>query len=85
MYYAYILQSINSLNQYYYGSSEDVFSRLESHNKGQSYHTSKYKPWKLLFYAGFETKELAEDFEKYLKTASGRAFLRKRLINKIVL
>ena len=81
MYHAYILQSIKFSNQYYYGSSEDVFSRLEAHNKGQSYHTSKYKPWKVLFYAGFGTKKLAEDFEKYLKTASGRAFLRKRLIN----
>ncbi len=80
MYFTYILQSVNSPDQYYYGSTSDVHKRLEQHNDGESYHTSKYKPWKLLFYAAFETRELAEDFEKYLKNSSGRAFMRKRLI-----
>jgi hypothetical protein len=30
--------------------------------------------------AGFSSKEAALDFERYLKTASGKAFARKRLI-----
>jgi len=80
MYFAYILQSIKYTDRYYYGSTKDIHKRLEQHNKGESYHTSKYCPWKLIFYAVFETKKLAKDFEKYLKTASGRAFIRKRLI-----
>jgi len=35
---------------------------------------------KLVFYAAFETKKKALDFEKYLKTNSGFAFRNKRLI-----
>lgn len=80
MYFTYILQSINSPEQYYYGSTSDIERRLVQHNRGESYHTSKYKPWKLLWYAAFEKKKLAKDFEKYLKNSSGRAFVRKRLI-----
>ncbi|MDD3647943.1 MAG: GIY-YIG nuclease family protein [Candidatus Dojkabacteria bacterium] len=80
MYFTYILRSTNYSNQYYYGSTSDVERRLEKHNNGKSYHTSKYKPWKIIFYAAFETRRLAEDFEKYLKNSSGRAFMRKRLI-----
>lgn len=81
MYFTYILQSVNSPEQYYYGSTSDIKRRLMQHNSGKSYHTSKYKPWKIIFYAAFETRRLAEDFEKYLKNSSGRAFMRKRLIN----
>jgi putative endonuclease len=50
------------------------------HNSGQSKHTSKYKPWRVVWYASFESKQKAEGFEKYLKTASGKAFMNKRLI-----
>jgi predicted GIY-YIG superfamily endonuclease len=80
MFYAYILQSILCPNQYYYGFTTNVWIRLRYHNLGRSGYTYKYKPWKLIFYAAFETEKLAKDFEKYLKSASGRAFLRKRLI-----
>ena len=44
-------------------------------------HTNRFKPWKLVFYAGFNDKKSALDFEKYLKTASGIAFRNKRLIS----
>ena len=38
-------------------------------------------PWEIIWSASFETQKLATDFEKYLKTASGIAFMRKRLID----
>lgn len=80
MYYTYILQSLKQPGQFYYGSTANVYGRLEQHNQGKSCHTSKYLPWELKFYAAFETRELAEEFEKYLKNSSGRAFMKKRLI-----
>ena len=80
MYYVYILRSITNENQTYIGSSSDLNKRLKSHNSGANKHTSKFKPWKVIWYCAFSTQEKAESFEKYLKSASGIAFRRKRLI-----
>ena len=80
MYYAYVIRSINNPEQYYFGYTTDLKRRLSQHNSSSVPHTSKYNPWKVVFYAAFATKELALAFEKYLKTASGKAFARKRLI-----
>ncbi len=79
MNYVYILQSISHPDQFYTGLCKDVASRLSSHNAGQSPHTSKYKPWRLLSYHYFERVETAAAFERYLKSGSGRAFANKRL------
>lgn len=53
--------------------------RLEQHNSGTSFHTKKYGPWELIFYAVFQNKLKAIEFEKYLKSHSGRIFMQKRL------
>ncbi len=80
MHYVYILFSSKSKN-FYYGSTGDIKKRLVEHNKGLSKATAPYIPWRLVWYAGFENKNIAEDFELYLKSGSGRAFLYKRLVN----
>ncbi len=59
--------------------TENIVNRLESHNSGASLHTNKFKPWKIIWYCVFNNKNKAALFEKYLKTASGIAFRRKRL------
>lgn len=83
MYQVYILRSLKYPNEIYKGFTErDVYERLIQHNSGKSPYTSRYLPWGLVFTASFEEKKLALDFEKYLKSASGIAFLRKRLIQK---
>lgn len=79
MYYTYVLKS-EKHEAYYYGSTSDVKIRLSAHNAGKNASTVKYRPWKIIWYAAFETKGTAQAFEKYLKSASGKAFLRKRLI-----
>jgi putative endonuclease len=38
---------------------------------------AKHLPWKLKFYAAFETVELAQRFEQYLKSGSGHAFSKR--------
>jgi predicted GIY-YIG superfamily endonuclease len=75
--YVYLLQSIPFPKQRYIGTSSDLKSRLEAHNEGRSPHTAKYKPWKLVAYIAFSTHEKASEFERYLKSGSGRAFASK--------
>jgi hypothetical protein len=41
-----------------------------------------FGPWEIVWYAGFSSEEAARAFECYLKSGSGRAFLRKRLLNR---
>lgn len=80
MHVVYILQSQVD-GRYYYGFSErDAKVRLDEHNEGKSFHTKKYRPWKLLWSATFSSRAKAQNFERYLKTPSGHAFSRKRLL-----
>jgi len=39
-------------------------------------------PWKLVFYCAFDNEQKAKDFELYLKSGSGKAFVYKRLVNR---
>jgi len=77
-YYVYILKSANS-DHYYTGFTENLDSRLKHHNSGGDPHTSKYRPWQIKTALAFTDRAKALDFERYLKTQSGRAFARKRL------
>ena len=79
MKYVYLIQSIPCPTQRYIGITNDLKTRLKSHNDGQSPHTSKFKPWKLVTYIAFLDQSKAMEFEKYLKSGSGRAFADKRL------
>lgn len=81
MYYVYMLRSRKN-GLIYTGSTGDLRKRLNEHNRGESFSTKPYVPWDLAFYAAFETRGLAEDFEKYLKFGSGKAFAQKRLIRR---
>ena len=79
MKYVYLIQSISHPDQRYVGSTSNLNKRIAAHNEGRSPHTAKFKPWKLVTYLGFTDQSKAIAFEKYLKTASGRAFAKKRL------
>jgi putative endonuclease len=79
MNFVYVLQSISHPEQIYTGLCKDVEARLRMHNAGQSSHTSKYRPWKLLSFHYFEQAGTAAAFERYLKSGSGRAFASRRL------
>ena len=74
MYYSYVLESLKCPGRLYRGSTTDVDARLDQHNTGKCKHTLKYSPWKLKLYVAFETKGLAQRFERYLKSGSGHAF-----------
>jgi len=79
MHYVYILKSSKS-NTLYYGYSSDLKTRLKEHNDGKSEYTKPHRPWKLVWYCAFQNRKLAKDFELYLKSGSGKAFVKKRLV-----
>jgi putative endonuclease len=74
-----MLRSIPNPDQIYVGFTGDLKTRLISHNRGQSPHTAKFKPWDLITYHAFKDRTKALSFEKYLKSHSGKAFAKKRL------
>ncbi len=80
MHYVYILKSIPNPDSIYTGWTDNLGKRLLSHNSGANAHTSKYRPWKIVWFCGFTDKYKAVAFEKYLKSASGIAFRKKRLL-----
>jgi predicted GIY-YIG superfamily endonuclease len=77
MKYVYLLQSISHPNKRHVGITKDLNKRLKSHNSGESPHTSKYKPWKIVVEVYFEDDYKAEKFERYLKSGSGHAFAKR--------
>jgi putative endonuclease len=80
-YNVYILKSLKFSERIYKGYTEqNVFDRLYDHNHGKCKHTERFAPWKIIAHFSFEDKYTALNFERYLKTASGIAFMRKRLI-----
>jgi predicted GIY-YIG superfamily endonuclease len=78
-FYVYILQSKLSTEHFYVGRTEDLRARLKKHNAGEVPHTAKFRPWQIKTAVAFNEEKRAIEFERYLKTASGRAFAKKRL------
>ena len=79
MHCVYLLRSIPHPDQTYVGLTDDLRQRLKSHNEGANSHTSKHRPWELVAYTAFRSRERAAEFEKYLKVGSGHAFARRHL------
>lgn len=82
MHYVYVLQLENG--QYYTGYSADLKTRIERHHQSSTTTTKRIKPTDLAFYAAFSSKQVALNFERYLKSSSGKAFRNKHLIGALV-
>ncbi len=79
-FYVYVLRSRNQPKQIYIGFTEDLNQRLADHNAGHAKHTSKFAPWDCIVALRFPSRKTALAFEKYLKTGSGRAFLKRHFL-----
>ena len=77
----YVLQCND--DRYYTGLTNNLNRRLAQHKRGEVISTKHKRPVKLLFFAGFTTRSLAAEFEKYLKSHSGSAFRNKHLISSL--
>lgn len=73
MYYVY---SLRCKNGYYIGFCQNLQARISRHKNGQVPATRDRLPVELDFYFAIEDKGKAFEFEEYLKTGSGRAFVK---------
>ncbi len=77
MQYVYILRCKDGTP--YTGCTADLRERFRRHSDGGVPATKGNLPVELVFYCAFKEKLSAFEFEKYLKSGSGRAFMNKRL------
>ncbi len=77
-YTVYILKCVDG--KPYTGYTENLEERLERHDNGYVPATENRLPIELIAYINFSDKYKAFEFEKYLKSGSGRAFLSKHFL-----
>ena len=77
----YILRSLKTSDRIYIGYTTDLERRLREHNRSESEYTKRFAPWQVETYIAFQDVTRAKQFETYLKSGSGHAFLRKRLVS----
>jgi predicted GIY-YIG superfamily endonuclease len=77
MSYTYILRNYKT-NRYYIGSTPDLKNRFKKHKGGKVLSTKSNLNYELEWYCAFKSKSQAIAFERYLKTGSGIAFMKKR-------
>ena len=80
MHYVYLIQSQPLPERHYVGFTHNLKVRLAGHNAGQNKSTVADRPWRLASYFAFASEEKALAFEKYLKSGSGRTFLKRHLL-----
>jgi len=81
MYYVYFLKSRIKANWIYVGSTDNIERRLKEHEKGLSSSTKPYLPVYLVGYVALLTEKSSRKLEEYFKTGSGKAILKKRILN----
>lgn len=78
LWYVYILKCNNDI--IYTGCTSNLADRIIRHNQGKVRYTRDKLPVELVTYIAFSDKYKAFNFEKYLKSGSGKAFAKKRLV-----
>ena len=81
MIYVYIIESVID-GTLYTGMTQDPHKRLKEHNSGKNRFTKGHLPWKIIFTETHPDWATARVREKYLKTASGKNWLKKILDTK---
>ena len=74
----YVIESLMD-QTWYTGMAKDVTNRLLEHNSGKNRFTKGHRPWKIIYTEIHPDWENARKREKYLKSASGKIWLRKYL------
>lgn len=78
IYYVYIIKLAN--NSYYTGYTIDIKKRVMEHKSNKCTTTKRLVFEKLVWFGAFNSKKLALEFERYLKSSSGFAFRNKHFI-----
>lgn len=77
--FVYVLKS-SIKNWIYVGLTDDLVRRMREHEAGLVQSTKAYKPLVLVAYIAVRTERKARALEKYFKTGSGKAVLKKRIL-----
>lgn len=77
MYYVY---SLKCKDGFYVGCTSNLKERVKRHSDGYVPATKNRLPIALEFYIALSDKCKAFEFERYLKSGSGRAFIKKHLV-----
>lgn len=81
MHYVYLLECEDD-KSWYIGQTNDLRDRVKRHNDGSGARTTSRKNnWKLIYYEAYLIKADAIGREKFLKSGSGRTYLKKQLKN----
>jgi putative endonuclease len=78
MHYVYILRSVKD-GGFYIGYSANLRKRFDEHANGELFSTSYRRPWRLIYYEAYLNRQDALGRGKYLKSGSGRRFLKAQL------
>jgi putative endonuclease len=73
----YVLQ--NEAHKLYTGCTQDLKKRIQEHSAGRSTYTKNTGPYKLIYYEACISSKDAYHREKYLKSGSGKNYLKNRL------
>jgi predicted GIY-YIG superfamily endonuclease len=77
--FVYILRS-QTRRFIYVGSTRDLRRRLDEHNAGLVQSTKAYRPLAIVAYIAVQGEQKARELERYFKTGSGKAILKKRIL-----
>ncbi|MEM9299252.1 MAG: GIY-YIG nuclease family protein [Bacteroidota bacterium] len=69
-----------SYNTHYVGCTNNLEDRIRRHNRREVSYTRIRQPFELVVYTTFADKYKAYEYERYLKSGSGRAFAKRHLI-----
>ena len=75
----YVIRSIPT-GRLYVGQTKDFNNRLKEHNLKKPKYTSSYAPWNLVYKEETADRTQARIREKYLKSTSGKNFLKRSKI-----
>ena len=76
--YVCVLRSVKD-NQFYVGLTRDLPVRVQQHNNGLVTSTKKRIPFELVYWEGCLNESHAAQREQYLKSASGKRYVKSRL------
>ncbi len=74
-YFVYILRSLKD-GTYYYGSTQNLQSRLQQHNAGKVKYTKGHRPYVIHYFEEYTTRHDAILRERFFKSIKGYDWLR---------
>lgn len=77
--FVYILRSLKR-EFMYIGSTQNLQRRVSEYNAGLVQSTKAYMPFEIIAYVAVRSESKARSLERYFKTGSGKAVLKKRIL-----